>query len=54
MKDYEGFGPTETPANQRADLLVQERKEFEGKIRKLENKLIGKVYNRVLRKVKIL
>ena len=53
MKDYEGFGPTETPANQRADLLVQERKEFEGKI-KLENKLICKVYNRVLRKVKIL
>ena len=44
---YEGFGPTETPANPRADLSIHERKEFEGKI-ELENKLIGTGYNRVL------
>ena len=49
-KKYESFGPIETPANPRADLSFQERKEFEGKI-KLENKLIDTGYNRVLRRV---
>ena len=44
---YEGFGPIEIPANPRADLSIQERKEFEGEI-KLENKLIDTSYNRVL------
>ena len=29
-KRYEGFDPVETPANPRADLLVQDKKEFEG------------------------
>ena len=46
-KKYESFGPTETPTNPRVDLSIQERKEFEGKI-KLENKFIGTGYNRVL------
>ena len=50
---YEGFGPIETTANPRADLSIQERKEFEEKI-KLENKLIDTGYNWVLQKVKIL
>ena len=49
-KLYEGFGPIEIPANPRADLSIQERKEFEGKI-KLENKLIDTSYNRVLQGV---
>ena len=53
MKRYEGFDPVETSANPRADLSVQERKEFEGKI-KLENNLIGTGYNTVILKVKIL
>ena len=44
VKKYEGFGPDETPANPRAELSIQERKEFEGKI-KLENKLINIGYN---------
>ena len=52
-KKYEGFGPVETAINPRADLLIQERKECDGKI-KLENKLIDTGYNRVLQKVKIL
>ena len=52
-KRYEDFDPVETSANRRADLSVQERKEFEGKI-KLENNLIGTGYNTVLLKVKIL
>ena len=52
-KKYEGFGPVETGINPRADLLIQERKECDGKI-KLENKLIDTGYNRVLQKVKIL
>ena len=39
-KKYEGFGQIKTPANPRANLSIQERKEFEGKI-KLEKKLIG-------------
>ena len=47
VKMYESFGTTETPANRRADLSIQERKGFEGKI-KLENKLIDTGYNRVL------
>ena len=46
MKKYEAFGPIETPAKPRADLSIQERKEFEGKI-KLENKLIDTGYDRV-------
>ena len=49
-KKYESFGPTETPANPRVDLSIQQRKEFEGKI-KLENKLIDTGYNRVLQRV---
>ena len=40
-KKYECFGPIEIPANPRADLSIQERKEFEGKI-KLEKKLIDR------------
>ena len=49
-KKYEGFGPIEIPANPRADLSIQERKEFEGKM-KLENKLIETIsssYSKVL------
>ena len=49
-KKYEGFGPIEIPAYPRADLSIQERKEFEGKI-KLENKLIDKSTNKVLQGV---
>ena len=52
-KNYEGFAPAETPANPRADLSIQEKKEFEEKI-KLENKFIDTGYNRVFQKVKIL
>ena len=52
-KKYEGFGPVETTINPRADLSIQESKEYGGKI-KLENKLIDTGYNRVLQKVKIL
>ena len=51
-KNCGGFDPIETPANLRADLSIQERKEFEGKIN-LENKLIDTSYNRVLQNVKI-
>ena len=51
-KKYESFDPVETPANPRADLSIQERKEYEGKI-KLENKLIDISCNRFLQKVKI-
>ena len=51
-KKYEGFGPVETTINPRADLSIQESKEYGGKI-KLENKLIDTSYNRVLQKVKI-
>ena len=47
VKTYEGFGATETPAIPKADLSIQKRKEFEGKI-KLENKLIETGYNIVL------
>ena len=36
-KQHESISPVQTPANPRADLLIQERKEFKGKI-KLENK----------------
>ena len=39
-KKYEGFGQIKTPASPRANLSIQERKEFEGKI-KLEKKLVG-------------
>ena len=46
-KKYEGFGPIEIPAYARADLSIQERKKFEGKI-KLENKLIDLNTNKVL------
>ena len=52
-KKYEGFGPVETTINPRADLSIQESKEYGEKI-KLENKLIDTGYNRVLQKVKIL
>ena len=45
-KKYEGFSPTEIPANPRVDLSIQERKEFEEKI-KLENKLINTSNNKV-------
>ena len=51
-KKYESFDPVETPANPRADLSIQERKEYEGKI-KLENKLTEISCNRFLQKVKI-
>ena len=47
-KYYESISPVQTPANPRADLLVQERKEFEGKT-KLENKLTGRGYNYLLK-----
>ena len=46
-KKYEGFGPIEILASPRADLSIQERKEFEEKI-KLENKLINTSNNKVL------
>ena len=49
-KKYKSLAPIETPANPRADLSIQERKEFEEKI-KLENKLIDIVYNRILQGV---
>ena len=49
-KKYEGFGPVEIPANPRTDLAIQERKEFEGKI-KLENKLIDTSSNNVFQRV---
>ena len=49
-KKYKSFAPIETLANPRADLSIQERKEFEEKI-KLENKLIDIVYNRILQGV---
>ena len=51
-KKYEDFDPTETPVNPKADLSIQGRKEYEGKI-KLENKVIDSRCNRVLQKVKI-
>ena len=44
----ESISPVQTPANPRADLLIQERKEFEGKI-KLENKLTDRGYNYLLK-----
>ena len=43
-KRYEGFDLAETPANPRADLSIQERKEFERKL-KQENKLIDTCYS---------
>ena len=49
-KTYKGFGPIETPANPRADLLIQGRKEFQGKI-KLKNKLTDTGYNKILQGV---
>ena len=49
-KKYEGFGPIEIPANPRADSSIQEKKEFEGKI-KLENKLTNTSNNKVLQGV---
>ena len=49
-KKYEDLRPIEIPANPRADLLIQERKKFEGKI-KLENKLIDTSNNNVLQRV---
>ena len=52
-KKYEGFDLVEIPASPRADLSIQEMKEYEGKI-KLENKLIDLVCNRFLQKVKII
>ena len=50
-KQHESISPVQTPANPRADLLIQDRKEFEGKI-KLENKLTDRGHNYLL-KVKI-
>ena len=47
-KQHESISPVQTPANPRADLLIQERKEFEGKI-KLENKLTDRGYNYLLK-----
>ena len=47
-KQHESISPVQTPANPRADLLIQERKEFGGKI-KLENKLTDRVYNYLLK-----
>ena len=44
------FGPIEVPANPRADIFIQERKEFEGEV-KLENKLIDTGYKRILQGV---
>ena len=49
-KKYKDFGPVETPSNPRADLSIQDRKEFEGEM-KLENKLIDTGYGRVLQGV---
>ena len=48
-KKYEGFGPIETLANTRADLLIQKRKELEEKI-KLDNKLINTGYGEFFKK----
>ena len=47
-KKHENISPIQTPANPRADLLIQEKKEFEGKI-KLENKLTDRDYNYLLK-----
>ena len=52
-KNYDGCAPGETSANPKADLSIQEKKEFEEKI-KLENKCIDTGYNRVFQNVKIL
>ena len=49
-KKYEDLRPIEIRANPRADLLIQKRKEFEGKI-KLENKLIDTSSNNVFQRV---
>ena len=47
-KQNESISPVQTPANPRTDLLIQERKEFEGKI-KLENKFTDRGYNYLLK-----
>ena len=47
-KQHASISPVQTPANPRADLLIQERKEFEGKI-KLENKFTDRGYNYLLK-----
>ena len=47
-KKYEIINPVQTPSNPRADLSMQERKEFEGKM-KLENKLIDRGHNYLLK-----
>ena len=47
-KQHGSISPIQTPANPRADLLIQERNEFEGKI-KLENKLTDRGYNYLLK-----
>ena len=46
---YEGFGPIETLANTRADLLIQKRKELVEKI-KLDNKIINTGYGEFFKK----
>ena len=47
-KKYEIINPVQTPSNPRADLSMQERKKFEGKM-KLENKLIDRGHNYLLK-----
>ena len=47
-KQNESISPVQTPANPRTDLLIQERKEFRGKI-KLENELTDRGYNYLLK-----
>ena len=47
-KKYETTGPAQTPANPRADLLIQGRKEFEERIQ-LENKLNDRGYKYLLK-----
>ena len=47
-KKYETTGSAQTPANPRADLLIQGRKEFEERIQ-LENKLNDRGYKYLLK-----
>ena len=47
-KKYETTGSAQTPANPRADLLIQGRKEFE-EIIQLENKLNDRGYKNLLK-----
>ena len=47
-KQNESISPIQTPVSPRADLLIQERKEFRGKL-KLENELTDRGYNYLLK-----